>query len=88
MTTGFRCLSLLATVALASAVVFGSLPGAIAAEGDKTEDPVIAIVDGASIYASDLTEAQALLPPEYKQVPPAILFGLLMNSLKEERYFH
>ena len=81
MNSGFRYSGLPAVVALAAVIVLGGAGGVIAAEGDGARDPVVASVDGESIYASDITAAQALLPPEYQQIPPAILFGLLIDSL-------
>ena len=81
MNSGFRYSGLPAVVALAAVIVLGGAGGVIAAEGDGARDPVVASVDGESIYASDITAAQALLRPEYQQIPPAILFGLLIDSL-------
>ena len=81
MNSGFRYSGLPAVVALAAVIVLGGAGGVIAAEGDGARDPVVASVDGESIYASDITAAQALLLPEYQQIPPAILFGLLIDSL-------
>jgi peptidyl-prolyl cis-trans isomerase C len=81
MNSGFRYSGLPAAVALAAAIVLGGAGGAAAAEGGEAKDPIVASVNGENIYASDITEAQAQLPPEYRQIPPAVLFGLLMDAL-------
>ncbi|MDP6787978.1 MAG: peptidylprolyl isomerase [Rhodospirillales bacterium] len=81
MYSGSRYLGLLAAIALAGVFVIGGASGGIAAEGADAPDPVIATVDGENIFASELTAAQAQLPAEYQQIPPAVLFGLLIDSL-------
>jgi len=78
MNSGYRYSGLLAVIALAGTIAFGSSTGVIAAEGD---DPVVASVNGENIYASDMSAAQAQLPAEYQQIPASVLFGLLMDSL-------
>ncbi len=78
MNSGCRYSGLLAVVALAGVIAFSGAGGVIAAEG---EDPVVASVNGEKIYASDMSAAQAQLPPEYQNIPPSVLFGLLMDSL-------
>jgi len=81
MNSGYRYLGLLAVTVLAGTIASGTSTGVIAAEDLGAPDPVIASVDGEKIYASDITAAQAQLPAEYQQIPPAVLFGLLMDSL-------
>ena len=78
MNSGFRYSGLLAALALAGVIAFSGVGGVIAAEG---EDPVVASVNGEKIFASDMTAAQAQLPPEYQKIPPSVLFGLLIDSL-------
>ena len=81
MNSGCRYSGLLAVIALAGTIAFGSSTGVIAAEGDDAPDPVIATVDGEKIFGSDITAAQAQLPAEYQNIPPSVLFGLLIDSL-------
>ena len=81
MNFGFRYRGLPAVIALAGVIALGSASGAISAEGDGAQDPVVASVNGENIFASDIAAAQAQLPAEYQQIPPAVLFGLLIDSL-------
>ncbi len=71
--------------AAALAVVFAVLvpsPAPAAEDKDeKSDDPVVAIVNGASIQRSDVEEARGRLPAQMRQVPLQVVFGLLLDSL-------
>ena len=81
MNSGYRYSGLLTVIVLAGTIAFGTSTGVISAEGYGAPDPVVASVNGEKIYASDITAAQAQLPAEYQQIPPPVLFGLLIDSL-------
>jgi len=48
-------------------------------------DPVVARVDGAEIHLSDVQEAMAGLPAQYRNAPPAVLFPLLVDQLTAQK---
>jgi peptidyl-prolyl cis-trans isomerase C len=48
-------------------------------------DPVVARVDGAEIHLSDVQEAIAGLPEEYRNMPPQMLFPMLRDQLIDRR---
>ena len=68
---------------LAIVLALGLLvPGAAAlaqeAEGD---DPVVAVVDGQELRRSDLEEAAASLPEQYRQMPLPMIYDLLLDRV-------
>ncbi len=48
-------------------------------------DPVVAKVDGAEIRASDVREAMAALPDEYRNLPPNMLFPMMVDQLVDRK---
>jgi peptidyl-prolyl cis-trans isomerase C len=49
-------------------------------KGDAN-DPVVATVDGAPIYKSDVVAVQRTLPPQYQQLPIEVLFPAVVERL-------
>ena len=64
-------------IALAAFIIVTGGPPAIA-EGN---DPVAAMVNGESITRTDILLAMELLPPEFRQLPPAQLYPLIREQL-------
>ena len=56
-----------------------------AAAPAKPADPVIAKVDGQDIHMSELQEAAAQIPEEYRNLPPQILYPQLVEQLVDRR---
>lgn len=76
--TTFRSLMLCAAVTLA-------LP-ALAADDEKvTEDRVVATVNGANIYYSEILEAQSSLGQQMQAMPVEMIQGLLINSIADRK---
>jgi peptidyl-prolyl cis-trans isomerase C len=48
-------------------------------------DPVVAMINGDPIHASDLSAAAQGLPAEYRNLPPSTLFPLLLNQLIDQK---
>lgn len=48
-------------------------------------DPVVARVDGAEIRLSEVQEAMAGLPEEYRNAPPAMLFPLMVDQMVAQK---
>lgn len=70
-------------VALSLGMLAGLHVAAVAqirALDDKT-DPVVAIVDGAAIYRSDLGMMQRALPPQFQQLPLEVLYPALIERM-------
>ena len=65
------------------ALVWGVLVVAMcgSATAQPAPDPVLARVDGSDIHLSDITDAAAALPQEYRGMPEAALVGLLTDQL-------
>jgi peptidyl-prolyl cis-trans isomerase C len=59
-------------------------PAAADAAAAKT-DPVVARVDGAEIHASDVRDAIAGLPEEYRSLPPNMLFPMMLDQLVDRK---
>jgi peptidyl-prolyl cis-trans isomerase C len=86
-------------VKVATAVILGSLALTVAAKAQeqgtqapaaapgqpRTEDPVVAIVDGAEIHLSEVEAAQSILPDQYRQVPLPMIFEPLLNRVIDAR---
>jgi peptidyl-prolyl cis-trans isomerase C len=53
-------------------------------KGDAS-DPVVATVDGAPIYRSDVVAVQRTLPPQYQQLPIEVLFPAVLERLIDTR---
>lgn len=56
-------------------------PAAAPAEGD----PVVATVNGAAIHASDVRDAMSSLPAEYRNLPPKMLFPMMLDQLIDRK---
>lgn len=69
----------------ASALLLGLSVSAVVGAEEKKQDPVVAVVDGAEIRLSEVTEAQSRLPAEYQQLPVQVVFPMLINSLVDTR---
>ncbi len=48
-------------------------------------DPVLAKVNGEDIHLSDVTEALGTLPPEYRQMPPQMLYPKILDQLISQK---
>jgi peptidyl-prolyl cis-trans isomerase C len=48
-------------------------------------DPVVAKVGDAEIHASDVREAMAQLPEQYRQLPPSMLFPMLLDQMIDRK---
>ena len=48
-------------------------------------DPVVAKVNGQEIHASDVREAMAGLPDEYRSLPPNMLFPMMVDQLVDRK---
>ena len=75
---------MLRVIALAVALTIGlTLPGI--AQAQTAENPVVAIVNGESIYISDMTAFYNSLPQQYRQASMEQLHGQLVEGLVETR---
>jgi peptidyl-prolyl cis-trans isomerase C len=70
-----RCLCA-ATVLLAAMVA-----APLVSHGAEAPDPVVGIVNGAQIHQSEVMQAYEVLPANYRALPIATLFPMLLNSL-------
>lgn len=65
------------------------MPAAAAAPAVATSsakpDPVVAKVNGSEIHLTDVQEAVAGLPEEYRGMPPQMLFPMLIDQLVDRR---
>ena len=77
---------LMAALVAALAGISAPPPG-LAAEAAPAEagDVVVAIVNGAKIYRSDVEDAREGLPERYRELPPGAVLGLLVNSLIDSK---
>ncbi len=50
-----------------------------------TPDPVLAKVDGEEIHLSDVSEALGGLPPEYRAMPPQMLYPKILDQLISQK---
>ena len=48
-------------------------------------DPVVATVNGAPIHASDVRDAMGGLPAEYRNLPPKMLFPMMLDQLIDRK---
>ena len=48
-------------------------------------DPVLAKVDGEEIHLSDVSEAVGSLPPEYRAMPPQMIFPKILDQLISQK---
>jgi peptidyl-prolyl cis-trans isomerase C len=55
------------------------------ATAEKPADPVVARVGSEEIHLSDLADAQAGLPEEYRKMPAAVLYPLLLNQVIDRK---
>jgi len=51
----------------------------------KSDDPVVAKVNGESIRRSEVTETQKLLPPQYRNLPIEQIYPLLLDEMIDSR---
>lgn len=70
-----------AALAVVCAVLLPSPAPAAEDKDEKSDDPVVAIVDGAPIQRSDVVEARGRLPAQMRQLPLQVVFELLLDSL-------
>lgn len=56
-----------------------------AADAAAKSDPVVAKVNGQDIRASDVREAMATLPQEYRSLPAKMLFPMMVNQLVDQK---
>jgi peptidyl-prolyl cis-trans isomerase C len=75
--------------ALGGAALAQSTPPATpapAAAGQAAKpDPVVARVNGAEIHASDVREAISGLPDEYRNMPPNMLFPMMLDQMVDRK---
>jgi peptidyl-prolyl cis-trans isomerase C len=79
---------ILGSLALTSALAAqeqGAQAPAAAPDQARTEDPVVAIVDGAEIHLSEVEQAQSVLPDQYRQVPLPMIFQPLLSRVIDAR---
>jgi len=74
-----RLAAITAAALLASPVAFAQAPPAAA------PDPVLAKVNGEDIHLSDVSEALGTLPPEYRQMPPQMLYPKILDQLISQK---
>lgn len=60
-------------------------PPAASAPAPQVSDPVVARVDGFEIRLSDVTEFGQALPDEMRNLPPTMLYPLLVDQLIDKR---
>ena len=77
---------LIAALVAALAGISAAPPG-LAADAAQAAPGVVvvAIVNGAKIYRSDVEVARGRLPERYRELPPRALLGLLVNSLIDSK---
>lgn len=74
-----RLAAIAAAALLASPAAFAQAPPAAA------PDPVLAKVNGEDIHLSDVSEALSTLPPEYRQMPPQMLYPKILDQLISQK---
>ena len=62
-----------------------SAPAAAAEDPANKLDPVVAKVNGVDIRASDVRDAMAGLPDEYRNLPPNMLFPMMLDQLVDRK---
>ncbi|MBN9508928.1 MAG: peptidylprolyl isomerase [Alphaproteobacteria bacterium] len=55
------------------------------AAAPASDDPVVAIVGPAKIHLSDVKDAVAGLPPEYRKMPVSVLFPMMLDQLVDRK---
>ena len=85
----------LASALLATALTCGSgtaladppavKPAPITAPGGATPDPMVASVNGQAIHLSDVRASATQLPEEMRNLPPQMLFPMVVNQLIDQR---
>ena len=60
-------------------------PAATPAAPAAKPDPVVARVNGSEIHLSDVQEAVASLPDEYRGLPPQMLFPMLLDQMIDRK---
>lgn len=74
-----------ALIALVASVSMGAFVSQAHAQAQpRAADPVVAKVNGKSIYFSDVRSALQMLPPEIQQLPPELLFPRLLDSVVDK----
>ncbi|MEM7446500.1 MAG: peptidylprolyl isomerase [Pseudomonadota bacterium] len=76
--------SLRRSAAVCAVVAAIAAPAAFA-QTDDPENQVVATVNGAEIYMSDVMDALVALPPQYQQFPPEMMIGILADQLATGR---
>ena len=71
--------------ALLASVASLSLALPVLAQDAPTKDSVVATVNGADITLGELIIAFSQLPEEYRQLPPEVLFGGLVDQLVSQQ---
>jgi peptidyl-prolyl cis-trans isomerase C len=74
-----------APVAEAPATNAPAADAAAAAVPAAKPDPVVARVNGSEIHLSDVQEAVAGLPEEYRNLPPQMLFPMLIDQMVDRK---
>jgi peptidyl-prolyl cis-trans isomerase C len=80
---GIRRASIGVACAAAVAALAAGPAGAQIKALDDASNPVVATVDGAPIYRSDVTDFQKSLPPQYQKLPVQMLYPALIDKLIE-----
>lgn len=62
-----------------------SAPAPASASAPAAADPVVATVNGEPIHASDVQDAMAALPAEYRNLPPTMLYPMLLDQLVDRK---
>lgn len=80
------CRVLVIVLVAAWAGILAAPPG-LAADAPQAVpgDVVVATVNGAKIYLSEVDESRDSLPDRYRKLPPQTVFGLLVNSLIDSK---
>lgn len=77
-----RLAAITAAALFASPIAFAQVPPVAA---PAPADPVLAKVDGQDIHLSDVSEALGTLPPEYRQMPPQMLYPKILDQLISQK---
>ncbi len=60
-------------------------PASTAPPAAKGADPVVAKVSGDTIHLSDISEAAQSLPAEYRNMPPTVLYPMLLDRMIDQK---
>jgi len=71
--------------ALTAALVMTTPVSAADDKAAETKDPVVAVVNGENITASEINEARSRLPQQYQQLPVQVVFTVLLDSVIDSR---